>query len=132
MTVDTSLHLIQTLEGLIKEEQAIKKERARLEAKLAAAFPAALGSSKTHKHSGYKITTKAPVNYKLDVDIWHSIEDKIPRSLRPVQTKIAADAAGCKWLANNEPDIWAVCAQAITVTPGKVAVTITPPTLPEE
>ena len=132
MTVDTLLHLIQTLESLVKEEQAIKKERARLEAKLVKSFPAALGSSKTHKHNGYKITTKAPVNYRLDVGIWHSIEDKIPRSLRPVQTKIAADAAGCKWLANNEPDLWAICAQAITVTPGKVAVTITPPTLPEE
>ena len=126
MTVDTLLHLIQTLESLVKEEQAIKKERARLEAKLVKSFPAALGSSKTHKHNGYKITTKAPVNYRLDVGIWHSIEDKIPRSLRPVQTKIAADAAGCKWLANNEPDLWAICAQAITATPGKPAVTVQP------
>ena len=126
MTVDTLLHLIQTLESLVKEEQAIKKERARLEAKLVKSFPAALGSSKTHKHNGYKITTKAPVNYRLDVGIWHSIEDKIPRSLRPVQTKIAADAAGCKWLANSVPDLSAICAQAITATPGKPAVTVQP------
>ena len=120
------LPLIQQLENIKTQEQALKKERARLEAELAKAFVAPLGGSKTYPYHGYKVTTKAPVNYKLDAEAWAGIEEKIPPALRPIKNKPEPDPTGCKWLANNEPDLWAICAQAITATPGKPAVTVQP------
>jgi hypothetical protein len=38
--------------------------------------------------------------------------------------KVEADAAGCKWLMNNEPEIWRNIAIAFTTTKGKIGVKV--------
>jgi hypothetical protein len=41
-----------------------------------------------------------------------------------VKTILEADAGGCKWLAKERPDLWALIAEAFTVSPGKLGVEV--------
>jgi len=53
-----------------------------------------------------------PVTRKLDVRKWEMVNAKIPETLWPVKVVTSADAAGMKWLAENEPKMWASIASA--------------------
>ncbi len=74
--------------------------------------------SKTHQLDGYKVTITARVNRRIDAKKWHAIREGVPRTLWPVKDKLEADAKGCRYLAENNPEMWAVVAAAITETPG--------------
>jgi len=52
------------------------------------------------------------------------VKDRIPTALHPIKVKIEADAAGMKWLANNDPDMWAKVAEAFETRPGKIGVKV--------
>ena len=61
---------------------------------------------------------------KIDADAWAKVSAKCPTSMQPIKTKIEADAAGCRYLADNEPSIWKRIASAFETKPGKVAVKV--------
>ncbi|MFA5650376.1 MAG: hypothetical protein WC914_04480 [Proteiniphilum sp.] len=80
--------------------------------------------SKTHILDGYKVTVTARVNRRVDVKKWHAIREGIPRSLWPVREKLEADPKGCRYLAENSPETWAVVAAAITEKPGAPGIQV--------
>lgn len=107
-----------------RAETAANKRRLEVEAQMAQCFDVPAEGSKTHNLDSYKITMSQPVTRKLDAKEWEAVKDKIPTDLHPVKVKVEADAAGCKYLAANEPAIWKKIAKAFETKPGKIGVKV--------
>lgn len=106
------------------DEQKAAARRLKIEKELTAALDAKDEGSITHKLEGYKVTLTQPVRRSVDADVWESVKYKIPEEMRPVKTKLEADASGMKWLAENEPKFWSAVAPAFTTKPGKISIKI--------
>ena len=65
-----------------------------------------------------------PVTRKLDVEAWDKVRDICPPDMQPIKVKLEADATGCKYLANNEPALWAKISPAFETKPGKIGVKV--------
>jgi hypothetical protein len=74
----------------------------------------------------YKIVVTAKLNRKpTDLDKFVVLALKeLPEPLRPIKTKVEIDQTGIKYLAQNEPDLYARIAPALVVEPAKTSVTI--------
>jgi len=77
---------------------------------------------------GYRITTTYGVNRTVDAAALDAIRPQIPAALfeQAITYKPALVLAGVRFLMNNEPDTWAVLAQAVTAKPSKPAVKVEP------
>jgi hypothetical protein len=78
----------------------------------------------THKLTAYKVTLTQPIYRKLDLEKWPTVKTLIGQEFWPIKMVVEADPAGCKWLAKERPDLWAMIAEAFTVSPGKVGVEV--------
>lgn len=107
-----------------RAEAVANKRRIEIETQLAQCFDVPQEGSKTHKLDSYKITLTQPVLRKLDAKAWELVKGNIPDNLHPVKVKIEADATGCKYLAANEPALWAKVAKAFESKPGKIGVKV--------
>jgi ATP phosphoribosyltransferase len=105
-------------------ENVARNLRVKIEADLAEAFDVPAEGSKTHRLDNYKLTLTQPVYRKVDETEWLRVASIIPENLRPVRVKLEADATGCKYLANNEPDMWRAIAGAFETKPGKIGVKV--------
>lgn len=103
-----------------RAEAKANAERIKIEEHLVSALDVPDEGSKTQKVDGFKITLTQPIGRKLDEAAWDKVKGKIDASLWPIKTKIEADAAGMKYLAANEPKVWAKIAAAFETKPGKV------------
>lgn len=101
-------------------ETAANKRRIEIEDQLAQALDVPDEGSKTHKLDSHKVTVTQPVTRKIDESAWDKVKHLVPENLHPVKIKIEADATGCKYLAGNEPKLWAKISKAFTVKPGKI------------
>jgi hypothetical protein len=107
-----------------RAETAATQRRHAIEAQLAAALKVPPEGAKTHRLNGYKVTLTQPVTRRVDEAVWQQVRDNCPPNLQPVKIKIEADAAGCKYLAQNEPEIWRAIARAFETKPGKIGVKV--------
>ena len=107
------------LEARRAEAEAAKR-RCAIEAQMCEALEVPAEGSKTHKLDSHKVTVTQPVTRKLDLKAWELVKDDCPQALQPVKVRLEADATGCKYLANNEPEIWRKIARAFETKPGKV------------
>lgn len=107
-----------------REENAARDRRLAMESQLAEALEVPDEGSKTHRLTDHKVTLTQPVTRKVDPDAWGSVEKLCPVAMQPIKWKLEADASGCKWLANNEPEIWRKIAPAFETKPGKVGVKV--------
>jgi len=105
-------------------EDAAKNTRLKIEAEITEALAAKDEGSITHKLDNHKVTLNQPIYRKVDAKAWELVKENIPEDLHPVKTKIEADAAGMKWLANNEPEMWTKVATAFETKPGKISVKV--------
>lgn len=103
-----------------QEEDYARARRLEIESQMIGAIDIPAEGSRTHKVERYKITVTQPVSRKVDMAEWVKVGLDLPESLRPIKTKIEADPAGCKYLAENQPNVWARISSAFTTTPGKV------------
>ena len=80
--------------------------------------------SVTLKGESYKVTITYGVNRTLDQAALEAIKDGIARELfdQAITYKPSLVLAGVRFLQNNEPDSYAVLAQAITSKPAKPSV----------
>ena len=111
-----------------ERERMANKERVELEQQLIDLFKFSKPEgSKTETFNEYKVTFTSKMNRTIDADKWLEIVNSVPVELRPVEVKTTLKVVdkGCRWLEDNEPEIYAICAKAITSKPAKVAVTIT-------
>lgn len=105
-------------------ETAAKNRRIEIEEQLAQCFDVPQEGRKTHNLNSHKITLTQPVLRNLDDKAWELVKSNIPENLHPVKVKIEADATGCKYLAANEPALWAKVAKAFETKPGKIGVKV--------
>jgi hypothetical protein len=105
-------------------EQKAQALRYKIEAEITAAFDTKPEGAITHKTDQHKVTLTQPVTRKLDIMAWDKVRDLCPADMQPIKVKVEADAAGCKWLAANKPELWAKIAQAFETKPGKIGVKV--------
>lgn len=111
------------LEAKRREAEAIKL-RHEIESQLSTALEVKAEGSLTHKLEHYKVTLTQPIYRKLDVKAWDGVKTLIQPDLWPVKIITEADPSGCKWLAKERPDLWAMIAPAFTVSKGKIGVSV--------
>jgi hypothetical protein len=111
------------LEAKRREDEA-RKSRIAIENQISVALEKKTEGSITHKLEHYKVTLTQPIYRKLDVEKWVTVKTLIDQKLWPIKVIVEADATGCRYLANNEPQLWALVADAFTVTPGKIGVDV--------
>jgi len=107
-----------------RTEAEARMQRLAIEEQLSEAFDVPNEGSKTHHTDTHKLTLTQPVYRKVDPVEWEKVGARVPHEMRPIKTKIEADAAGCKYLANNEPELWRMIAPAFESKPGKVSVKV--------
>lgn len=111
------------LEAKRREDEA-KRQRLEVEKAIASALDVKSEGAITHKLTVYKVTLTQPIYRKLDVAKWDAVKTNIGQEFWPVKVITEADATGCKWLAKERPDLWAMIADAFTVSPGKIGVEV--------
>ena len=84
------------------------------------------GSTTNTLKNGVKVVTKGGYTYKADVQKLLALTASWPE--KPVKTKVEADEAFLKAVRHDRPDLWAVIAEAVTLKPAKVYITIEEPT----
>jgi len=109
----------------IAEADATSK---RLDAE--AALIAELGSrdegSETHRGTSYKVTVTGVVNRRVDEAALAAVRERLSPAMfeRVFRFKPEVITAGVRYLQQNEPELYAVVAQAITAAPGKTQVKV--------
>lgn len=113
--------LIQAKAG----EEFAKRERIVIEEKIAALVPTKDSGQKTVTlEDGSKVTVKRGFNYRADIDgIMKSL--KGTQHAPPIKTKYELDICGYEWYRKNRPESFVYLSEFVTVTPKKVAVTLT-------
>lgn len=107
-----------------RAEETARNQRIAIEVQIAEALDVPSEGSKTHKLEHFKVTLTQPVTRKLDVKAWDKVRDICPPDMQPIKVMVKADATGCKYLANNEPALWAKISPAFETKPGKIGVKV--------
>jgi hypothetical protein len=122
---------MSNIDGLASEwlevkalEKKIIAQRHAIEEQITEALEAKGEGSITHKLDEHKITLTQPVSRKIDAIVWDKIKDKIPENMHPVKTTVSADSAGCRYLSDKEPRLWAKVAKAFESKQGKIGVKV--------
>lgn len=105
-------------------ETNAQKKRLETEVKLVEAIGAKPEGAETHDIGKYKVTLTGKMTRSLVMPEWEKVKSKIDMNLWPVKTVTSADATGCKYLANNDPEIWAMVSSAFITKPAKTAVAV--------
>lgn len=82
--------------------------------------------SKTHRGAAYKVTVTGVVNRRVDEAALGAVREQVSADIFDLafRFKPEVSVAGVKHLRNNEVELYAIVAQAITATPGKPSVRI--------
>lgn len=109
-----------------KAETKANETRVAIEAEIVAVIGAKPEGSATTNLEDFKVTTTGKLTRTLDDAVWESIASQIPADLRPVTLvqSYKIDDKGCRWLAENRPELWAIVSKAITTKPAKTAVKV--------
>ncbi len=120
--------LASELKNAKAAEALARNSRIDAEEQIAALIPTEDTGQKTVTlNNGTKITVKRELNYKADVNkLYDEMVCECPQHIPPVKTKTTKelDAKGYEWYRTNEPKVYELISQYVTVTPKKVAVTL--------
>ena len=113
----------QWLEVKALEKDIIARRHA-IEEQITTALEVKGEGSISHKLEAHKVTLNQPVSRKVDAIVWDKVKDKIPENMHPVKVSVSADSAGCRYLAEKEPRLWAKVAKAFESKQGKIGVKV--------
>lgn len=106
-------------------ETVLETDRIRVERELIARLGLPpQDAQKTHKVPGWKVTLSSPVSYRMDWRKWQEIRDSVPDKDRPTKWIETIDKNLLKRIRADQPESYAVVAEALTVTPNKPGVTV--------
>jgi len=111
------------LEVKAQEKKIIAKRHA-IEEQITKALDSKGEGSISHKLEQHKVTLTQPVSRKVDPIVWDKIKDKIPLDMHPIKQTISVDAAGCRYLLEKEPRLWAKVSKAFETKQGKIGVKV--------
>ena len=122
---------MSNIDGLASEwlevkalEKDIIARRHAIEEQITTALEVKGEGSISHKLEAHKVTLNQPVSRKVDAIVWDKVKDKIPENMHPVKVSVSADSAGCRYLAEKEPRLWAKIAKAFESKQGKIGVKV--------
>jgi hypothetical protein len=123
MNIDT---LAAALEAAKIAENAASAARIDAENALIALCGCKDEGSATHRGGAYKVTITGNVNRRVDPAALDAVRGALSPALfdQAFRYKPEVITAGVRYLQNNEPQAYAIAAQAITATPGKPSVRI--------
>ncbi len=103
-------------------------ERIRAEQTLVELMPAKTEGSVSMKGADYKVVIEYSMNRSLDAAHLAAIKDQVPAALfgQAITYKPSIVVKGLRYVESNEPEAYAVLAQAITAKPAKPSVRIEP------
>ena len=113
----------QWLEVKALEKDIIARRHA-IEEQITTALEVKGEGSISHKLEAHKVTLNQPVSRKVDAIVWDKVKDKIPENMHPVKVSVSADSAGCRYLADKEPRLWAKVAKAFEMKQGKIGIKV--------
>jgi hypothetical protein len=117
--------LVDQLIGAKSAERNATAQRVAIEEQIIAQLGKRDEGSQTHELiSGMKVTITGKLSYKADMEKLQAICAKLPPEMRPLKTETKLDETGAKYLRNNEPQIWAKLAAAITLKDAKPSIEI--------
>lgn len=126
----------QSVDGLVvdwidakRDEDAANKRRVQIEAMLIDALGEPEEGSATHELAdGSKLTITSKITRTVDEKAWLRVAPMVPEALRPIQfaqVEVAKlDVKGLRWLAEHQPSVYAIVAQAITAKKAKSSITL--------
>lgn len=124
----------QSVDGLVvdwidakRDEDAANKRRVQIEAMLIDALGEPEEGSATHELAdGSKLTITSKITRTVDDEAWLRVAPMVPEALRPIQFAQVAklDVKGLRWLAEHQPSVYAIVAQAITAKKAKSSITL--------
>ena len=122
---------MSNIDGLASEwlevkalEKDIIARRHAIEEQITTALEVKGEGSISHKLEAHKVTLNQPVSRKVDAIVWDKVKDKIPENMHPVKVSVSADSAGCRYLADKEPRLWAKVAKAFEMKQGKIGIKV--------
>lgn len=82
--------------------------------------------SATHKGAAYKVTLTGVMHRRVDEAELGAVRERLSPAMfeRAFRFKPEVSVTGVKYLRDNEPELYAIAAQAIVATPGKPSVRI--------
>lgn len=121
-----------TIEELVTKLAAAKaaevlasKDRIKLEEQIVERLGAKPEGATTHElTNGFKVTVTGKMTYKADMEMLMQLASALPPNMRPIKVEPKLDETGAKYLRNNEPEVWAMLAPAITIKPAKTSIEI--------
>lgn len=125
MKASTPEQLVEQLIAAKAAEAAANKARVAIEEQLVTLLGNKPEGSQTHElANGLKVTITGKQSYKADMEQLMQLCGSLPPAMRPLKTETKLDETGAKYLRNNEPEVWALIAPAITVKPAKTSVEV--------
>ena len=118
--------LAAALDAAKENEERARESRIACEEALLALVRGKAEGSVTERGEAWKVTVTYGVNRTVDAAALDAIRPQIPAALfeQAITYKPALVLTGVRFLMNNEPDTYAVLAQAITAKPAKPAVKV--------
>lgn len=116
--------LLDTLITAKANEAKARQARVEAETALLPFLDVKTEGSTTIEIADYKVTVSQKLNRKLSAEGFAAVRAYIPEELRPIKITTALDDTGVKWLQNNEPQLYAIIADHLTVTPAKPSITV--------
>lgn len=122
-----------SIDNLAAQWEAAKLEEARaiaarigIEQRMTEVLGVREEGAQQHRGEHYKVTITGVLNRKFDEAALSAVAGRIPTPLllQAVRYKPEPITAGLRYLRNNEPETYAVLAEALTVTPGKPSVKV--------
>jgi len=112
--------------GLKLQENQAKAARIEAEQALIKLVGVKAEGSSTHKGERYKVMTTGTMYRKVDEAALGAVREKLSAAMfdSAFRFKPEVITAGIRYLQANEPELYAIAAQAITATPGKPAVEV--------
>ena len=74
----------------------------------------------------YKVKVERKLDYKVDMAGLSRVIDKLPEAVRDrlIRTKVEVDVKELKFLRNNEPEIYQIASNAVTVKPARPSFSV--------
>ncbi|KAF1706253.1 DUF7173 family protein [Pseudoxanthomonas sacheonensis] len=112
--------------GLKLQENQAKAARIEAEQALIKLVGCKAEGSSTHKGERYKVMTTGTMYRKVDEAALAAVRSALSPTMfeQVFRYKPEVITAGIRYLQQNEPELYAIAAQAITATPGKPAVEV--------
>lgn len=123
MNIDT---LAAELEAAKIAEESAKSARIDAETALVALLGAKDEGAQTHRGNAYKVTVTGVVNRTVDEGALDAVRERVSPEIfaKAFRYKPAVNDSGIRYLRDNEPELYAIVATAITAKPGKPSVRV--------